>query len=164
MQKMIVSARDIQRKLCYYFDPFRNLVFENVYLGAFELDYAVITPAGYLWEIEIKISISDWRADLKKGKWERYLCADHSHKRPSRFYYAVPHKLVSGGIPGWVPEKAGVISIDSISGEIRSVRPPGILTRDRIAPETINVLLRKTYFRFWQMTYSERDQQTEKTI
>lgn len=56
-------------------------------------DVMAVNPSRFLVEIEIKISMSDFRADAKKSKWqwrERY----GSRGRPKFFYYFVPMELV----------------------------------------------------------------------
>jgi len=43
-----------------------NFVFPNIYLGGFECDILEITKSGYSYEYEVKISVSDFKADSKK--------------------------------------------------------------------------------------------------
>lgn len=51
-------------------------------------DFLYITKSYYLYEVEIKISISDFRADQKKEKY-------HDHPDVRGFYYFVPQELYS---------------------------------------------------------------------
>lgn len=39
---------------------------QDQYLGCYEADFLYITNNNYLYEVEVKISISDFRADQKK--------------------------------------------------------------------------------------------------
>jgi hypothetical protein len=71
------------------------------------MDFMLLTDSGRIWECEIKISLSDWRADLKKTKSYTQGWA------PARFYYAVPESLVARGIPEWVPAYAGLLTLCS---------------------------------------------------
>lgn len=56
------------------------------YTGYYEADFLYITNSNYLYEVEIKISISDFRADQKKDKY-------HDHPDVRGFYYFVPQEL-----------------------------------------------------------------------
>lgn len=78
---------DIQAKLgCYYGANKGQIVVPNVLLGSYEADFVTITKSDYLIEVEIKISISDFRADFKKK---------HYHDAPevNALYYALPKEL-----------------------------------------------------------------------
>ncbi len=58
---------DIQAVLgCRYGVDKGQIVIPNVLLGSYEADFITITKSDYLIEVEIKISISDFRADFKK--------------------------------------------------------------------------------------------------
>lgn len=77
-----------------YFNFVKNIVAFNVYGWGenlpiwHECDMLVLTKSGYLTEIEIKRSWSDFLADFKK---------DHKHDSEGiikKFYYAVPYSIV----------------------------------------------------------------------
>lgn len=59
---------------------------QDQYLGCYEADFLYITNNNYLYEVEVKISISDFRADQKK---ENY----HNHPDVRGFLYCVPAEL-----------------------------------------------------------------------
>ena len=54
--------------------------------GMYEADFITITKSGYLTEVEVKISISDFRADFEK---QRY----HDSPHVNSLYYALPKEL-----------------------------------------------------------------------
>ena len=66
----------------------KNIVVPNVSWGFLnhEADILVLSKSGYLTEIEIKRSLSDLKADFKKGH-------DHSDERIKSFFYCVPESL-----------------------------------------------------------------------
>lgn len=162
-----MTEHAIQLALATRFNWFRNFLIPNVYLSAFEMDLAVITPSGYLWEVEIKRTRSDWKNDLTKGKWERYRAWHNDpavgNRVPSRFYYAVPYQLVSSGVPDWVPAEAGVLAIDEFAdgsrewAKVRNVRAPKRLHKNRIEQREIVALYRKIYVRFWPAMYQQAE-------
>jgi hypothetical protein len=78
----------------------------NLYLatevGAFGADVATIT-GNKLIEYETKISVSDFRADFKKGKHNLYLGKEPQGKR-TRYHSWIPHQFYFV-VPGTIADK-----------------------------------------------------------
>lgn len=71
-----------------------------------EADLLVLQRNGFLTEVEIKISLQDWKADAAKAKW-----TDQQFKRlVKRFWYAVPADLAERRAEAGIPDHAGVIA------------------------------------------------------
>lgn len=68
-----------------------------------ECDMLVVTKNRYLTEVEIKISLSDLKADFKK---------EHQHKDRNikNFYYAFPAEMKEKAIE-LIPEEAGILIV-----------------------------------------------------
>ena len=66
-----------------------------------ECDMLIVTKNHYLTEVEIKISLSDLKADFKKK---------HQHKDENikNFYYAFPEEMKEKAIK-FIPEEAGIL-------------------------------------------------------
>ena len=66
-----------------------------------ECDMLIVTKNRYLTEVEIKISLSDLKADFKK---------EHQHKDENikNFYYAFPEEMKDKAIE-LIPEEAGIL-------------------------------------------------------
>ena len=82
-----------------------NLIVPNVswgLSGLHECDLLVVSKAGYLTEIEIKITRADLRADKKK--WH-----GHNSLRIKRLFFALPEYLEN--CIDMVPERAGIILV-----------------------------------------------------
>lgn len=90
--------------LAEYFGIRRNLIVPNVSWGMeiHECDLFVLTPAGYGWEIEIKIS----KADLMKDKEKRH---NHNSYKIKFLYFAIPDYLEQ--YREEIPRQAGIIII-----------------------------------------------------
>jgi len=102
-----------------------NDIFLNVFYLGSERDVLVVTSAGYIYEIEIKLTLSDWTADQKKDKWffsesgyrtlpdgrTGYCGKVDMQKNIKQFSYAVPRKLIEK-CPDFVPPSTGLIAID----------------------------------------------------
>lgn len=118
---------------------------------AWEMDLAVLTPAGYLTEVEIKVSKSDLCRDFQKKKWNRpHWAAEHA-KLVRAFYYAVPVALAEEALK--MPERFGVI-------EVGGWGPAGQRCKVRRKAETNRAakpfseadqlkLMRLAYIRYW---------------
>lgn len=100
-----INTVDIEIAVASYFDYRKNLIVPNVSwgLGLHECDLLVLSKAGYLTEIEIKVSKYDLIADRKKR---------HEHKthKVKYLYFAVPHYLIEEGLK-YIPENAGLIAV-----------------------------------------------------
>lgn len=124
--------------------------------GEYRADFVMVTRAGYATELEVKISLADWRKDLAKPKWVGM---------PgwiTRFVYVVPEQL---GIPEWVPPHAGVWHVfptlvshlDAWNGPHRPdgfgivvKRAPHVLGREKVPPAVIGTWHRNLYYRYWE--------------
>lgn len=80
------SISEIENDIAQYFGVRENIIVPNVSWGFFkthEADMVVISKAGYLTEIEIKRSWSDFLADFKKN-------TNHYEGKVDKLYYCVP--------------------------------------------------------------------------
>ena len=98
------NAAEIELAVANYFDYRQNLIVPNVAdgMGLHECDMLVVTPSGYATEIEIKISVSDLKADAKKSH-------GHSSDMIKLLYFAIP-KYMAQNIEH-IPSQAGVMII-----------------------------------------------------
>lgn len=96
---------------------------ENLYVFNWESDLLFLTQSGYWYEIEIKISRSDFYNDAKKkvGKYSKAEFLSNPDKfAPNYFYYAVPKGLIS---LDEIPPHAGLIEVDNIRWDIIKKAP-----------------------------------------
>lgn len=133
--------------LASHFEWFRNMCFPNVYFAGGEMDLCIVTLANYVWEVEVKLSLSDWRADEQKGKWW-----DKDRQYVSRFYYAVPTKLLEN-IPEFVGKEVGLIELYKYGSGgygAKIIRPSTIKRGLKITERQRANLFSKVYWRYWQ--------------
>ena len=111
-----MKATDIEIAVVNYFDCRRCLIVPNISWAMFryEMDLIVVRPSGYATEIEIKISISDLRADQKK--WH-----GHRNDRIKNLYFAIPKTLLAKALP-LIPEEAGILTVEAYDDGTVSVR------------------------------------------
>lgn len=87
---------------------------ENMFIYEWESDIWLMTKSGYAYEVEIKITRSDFKNDFK-NKADKHVIlesgasSDQDNRlRPNYFYYAVPNSLIS---PEDIPEYAGLLYV-----------------------------------------------------
>lgn len=101
-----MKTAEMEIALMQWYDQRQNLVVPNVswgFKGHHEMDLVVLTKSGFLYEIEIKVSMSDLRADAHKS---------HGHRSSivKYLYFAVPEKLWPRA-EAHIPEHAGVLVV-----------------------------------------------------
>lgn len=99
------KTTDIEICVAEYFHPRVNLVVPNVSWGlslSHECDLLVLTKAGYAYEVEIKVSAADLKADLKKS---------HGHYSPKikKLFFAIPECLLK--YREFIPKDAGILVV-----------------------------------------------------
>lgn len=142
-----LTESKVQRLLSAYFDWFRSTMILNSCLFSWESDMLVISRSGYIAEIEIKLSLSDWNADRLKPKWT----ASDRHKI-ARFYYCVPYEL-KFKIPKWVPATTGILSVENAGGVngIFPVRGASIVSKYKLTDAEWDRIGRMMYCRYWKL-------------
>lgn len=114
-----LTAQDIEIAVANHFDYRRNLIVPNVHWGlglSYECDLVVLRPSNWGFEVEIKISRSDIKADLRKFH-------KHDCKLFRELYFAVPAALADDAN---IPVRAGILSVSPDDyGRLRveTVRP-----------------------------------------
>lgn len=93
-------------KNCHYVLEQRS---PRYHLG--EPDVLGVTAGRFLIEIEIKRSVSDFKADASKHHRSESYRRQYSEFQPKQIYYLVPEKLVAKVLP-LVPEWAGLMKLE----------------------------------------------------
>jgi hypothetical protein len=130
---------EIELQLFKKFDVQKTLNATNITRKSkildFEADYISLSEAGYATAIEIKITKSDLKADLKKKhiarltsaplkSWGKRTALDIYYKRLKYFYYAVPPKLIETALDQ-IPDFAGLMEVTE--NGINVIRKPQVL-------------------------------------
>ena len=109
MNNKAIRTSEIEVAVAMHFNQRLCLIIPNISFGfnIHECDLLIVNPNRFLYEVEIKTSFSDFKADFKKI---------HQHadrrNRIKGFYYAVPEYLVERVRP-LLPEHAGLIVVES---------------------------------------------------
>lgn len=135
-------------------------IMNNLYVfhHGWESDYLAFTKSDYIYEIEVKISRSDFKNDKKKVRKHQVLEGTYIPKiqkdrfdnivttekvyKPHYFYYAVPKGLIT---VDEVPEYAGLIYVNEIGFPYEVVKKAPQLHKEKYTPQELN-LLDKFYY------------------
>jgi hypothetical protein len=160
--------------LARYFDWRQNYIMPEYEIGG-RADLIVLTRARYITEVEIKVSLADWRADRDKIKWavapevgknagwqqfndQVFEGVKARRAHISRFFYAIPETL-ENRIPDNLPEGVGILvvrqgghrygydAVDTIREAVRRKSTPMPL-------DEFNRMMITCYYRYWN-TYHD---------
>jgi len=151
-----MTEHDVQRALAMYVEWWRVCCVPNL-CRWHEMDIAVMTTSGYLWEYEIKVTQSDWNRDIKKRHRQNWFQPWAAPVK--RFYYVYARGLVC---PDWVHEGTGLIEASwQVSdgwrhkkGEqyvnLKQMRGPKDRKVQKIKERDQTAIWRSAYHRYWQ--------------
>ncbi len=117
VKKLHITTPEMEVALACWLDYRQNLIVPNVFwaMNFHECDLLVVSKAGYLTEIEIKITRADLRADAKK--WH-----GHNSNRIKRLFFALPDYLEH--CVHMVPERAGIIFVRPNAADVDPIWTP----------------------------------------
>ncbi len=139
-----LKTPEIELALANHLNIRANIIVPNIHWGLlpYEVDLLVLSSKGYATEIEIKVSVSDLKADkLKKH--------DHSSNLIKRLFFAMPLKMQEH--IKHVPAKAGILFVDDY-GRVREHRKAKLNTAARkLTEKEIYQVLRLGNMRTWTL-------------
>jgi len=135
--------------LARYFDWSSQRMMSQFAIDGGIADLVFVSRTGYATEVEIKISLADWNADLHKAKW------DQDRQHIARFFYAIPETLEER-IPDWLPAYAGLLVVrrSGTSGrnfdQVSELRAAHRRPAKKLSERDQNIMFRSAYYRFWR--------------
>ena len=108
MEKKKLTYTEIELAIANYYGTRQNIIVPNCFINwgtkaDHECDLIVVSQSGYAEEVEIKRSLSDFKADFKKKH-------GHIDPRLKYLYYAMPDYIYAQ-CKDMIPESAGVYVI-----------------------------------------------------
>lgn len=166
-----MTSKDILNALEKHYDNAAYTV-SNIYFFGHpysETDFLVVQKSGYIYDIEVKVSRSDFKADFKKvdkhsilrlGGYTKPHRVGYKHEGkiklarigeiipfhpPNRFYYAVPEGLIT---KKEVPPYAGLLYIKP-DGKVVKIKEAPLLTKVKTPYE--KVFANKFYYAYKEL-------------
>lgn len=138
------TTMEIELAIAHHWGIRTHVIVPNISWGLLphEADLIILSSTGYLTEIEIKVSVSDLKAEkLKKHT--------HSSNLIRRLFFAMPENLEKH--VEHVPEKAGIFFVDNY-GRVTQYRKAKINTSARkLSSKEIYQVLRLGNMRTWSL-------------
>jgi hypothetical protein len=136
-----MTALDIEIAVAKFFGYASNIIVPNVYLNKCECDMVIISPSGYVTEVEIKVS----KSNLKKDSDKNYNA--HNSYKVKRFFYAVPLELMNCE---YTPSDAGLIVVNNRFAKI--VRPAKVnKSSKKLNQDQVFDIARLGCMRIWRL-------------
>lgn len=141
-----MKTADIEIAVAEYFGAKginnRNIIIPNFrgFWNDYEMDMLIVTPAKYCYEVEIKTSLSDLKADFQKRHF-------HDSDKVKYFYYAVPKDLMSADLLCYLPLRSGLFVIDANKARLKL--KPGCLNNSTLTDAEYLHLGRILTHRLW---------------
>lgn len=151
-----VTEQFIQDRLKGFLSQPRMFL-KNLYVFDWESDVLILTKAVLWYEIEVKISRSDFFNDKKKiGKHNKMTDPEYKRK-PNYFYYAVPYGMIK---PEECPSYAGLIYVKVDGCDYTVAKSAPKLHTNKIDPNAL-CLADKFYFNMCNAKYEQRQSKQE---
>lgn len=168
----LTTAKILDKALRSHFANNSRYMVSNVYAfdhHYLETDFLVVKENGVILDIELKITLQDFKADFKKKKHEilknGFITLDRFYARtekdglkrynagdkiyidiPNRFYFCVPHTLLDK-VKDLLPDYAGLFYLTEL-GYIRKYKEAKLLHKEKRLKEIESVLCRKFYYSY----------------
>ena len=168
LEKTVMGTRPITDKFDYTEEGIRSVLnleylsnpkylLHNLYVFGWESDYLAKTNAGYWYEVEIKISLADFKADFKKRE-KHYALLNRGwsgrHATPNYFSYCVPEHLLEKVRP-LVPPYAGLLYVNE-HGRLLVDKPAPKLHVAKVSDESLR-LQDKFYYNWLEERRKNRE-------
>lgn len=154
-----LGERDMQRALFWRHQSSAMAIAPN-YTPCwwYECDLFVVTRSGYSIECECKTSLSDYRADARKGQKHQRLA--ERRNPPTRFFYCVPEMLVPLRD---IPDYAGLLYFSwqdlrwKSAARIQVIKSAPRLSNKKIGAKDLDLLRTRLAHRYWQERFAFDD-------
>lgn len=181
-----MTAKEVLGSLCGFgsnclWSPNRLVAVPNTTtIVGWEADLLLLHPSGWVWEVEIKVSVADFRREfrtkaskhrtLSGGKWQKNIgtgrpyLVTRSNKHVQKFFFAVPKDVFDKLKEEDFPDYAGIIVVDPERLDTWKRPVPYIHRRAKNLPGAEKTddafrieLLRLAHARLWSAAYKNHD-------
>lgn len=123
---------------CFLRDP--QYAWDHIRLFHWESDHVVKTRAGVWHEVEVKVSMADFRRDFAEKTEKHCILSGEIMKplKPNRFWFAVPETMMLD-VLAELPEYAGLVSVPRFGEYVSVVRQAPLLTGDKFTDADLDL-------------------------
>jgi len=131
----------------------KNIIIPNCFIEwgtatDHECDILIIKPSGYAIEVEIKMSVSDFKADMKKKH-------SHINEKLRQLYYAMPENVFDA-CKHDIPDYAGVLILYNYDNfeRVKELKYAPKKEARKLTIEEQNKLMRTGIMKYWNLKES----------
>ncbi len=147
------TANDLTRRFYYNNLNGSEFIVANCYIhNSFEADIMRVMRSGYAEEIEVKLSVSDFKKDFEKTDWHgkpKHESIQAGEYYANRFYFYVPFTIAEK-VRELVPDYAGFIIFTENDHAFVEKKAP-LLHKNKITDSKKLEICRKYVFKFWDL-------------
>jgi hypothetical protein len=151
-----INTKDITQALFTRFSNHRYIINNAYIFQGWESDFITVTESMYVYEIESKMSKSDFNDDFKKTFKHDLLESKDSSQNiiPNKFYYCCPKGMIA---TYEIPEYAGLMEVSRNNGklECNTVKEAPFLHKDDTFTLIKDSLLEKLAWRYRDIMLAE---------
>ena len=154
-----IVTKDLSLALFNRFANHRYIINNAKIFGIWEADFITVTESMYVYEIECKMTKSDFNDDFSKvGKHSLYESSDGSSnlQRPNKFYYCTPRGMLASHE---IPVYAGLMEVSRVKGELQcvTVKEAPFLHKEDVFSSIKDSLLQKLAWRYRDIMLKDHD-------
>lgn len=145
-----VITKDIVQALFIRFANHRYIINNAKLFGSWEADFVTVTESMYVYEIECKMTKSDFNDDFKKR--EKHILLESSDEKdfllkPNKFYYCAPKGMLASYE---IPTYAGFMEVSRVKGYLicQTTREAPFLHKEDVFSSIKDSLLQKLSWRY----------------
>jgi hypothetical protein len=154
-----IVTKDITQALFLRFSNHRYVLNNTYIFKGWESDFVTVTESMYLYEVESKMTKSDFKEDFLKK--EKHLLLESSSSednlnRPNKFYYCAPRGLLASYE---IPSYAGFMEVSRVNGnlECNTVKEAPFLHKDDVFSTVKDAMLQKLAWRYRDIMLADYD-------
>ena len=144
-----LTENKIANIIAAYYDYGKSIILPNYASGltGWEADVIILRETGWAEEVEIKTSLSDFKAEFKNKieKHKKLMSTKHYCKK---FWFAMPQELAAKAID-LIPEYAGLYAIGSYNRVKVIKNAPTLKNAEKIPDDKRAHIMKCAYHRLW---------------
>ena len=151
-----MTEKDIQKILYnHYTEKGHNYIVPNIFLSGEESDFISLSKSKYLYEVEIKLTLSDFKADFKKYKHHLFtsVLPIPANSIPNRFFYICPENIIPLIL---IPKYAGLLYICGDYHYVKQIKSAPLLHKNKIDRRQLLKMIYTLSDKLWEYIFNDK--------
>lgn len=157
-----MTEKDIQITLYLKYTNHIYMIPNIFYFCGEEADLLSIAPSHYIYEFEIKLTLSDFKADFIKSKHKYYskemkiFAPEKRYSMPNRFFYVCPENVIPLEL---IPKYAGLIYISKgkYSNIVCHIKNAPLIHKEKLNERILLKMISCLSHKVWNCIFKENE-------